>query len=90
VSLSPTQIAKLQAKIAEVWKNGNCEVCGTTLWNVLDRLYELREYHQVGQILGGPLIPLAVCQCRNCGHVRFMNAIQLGIVDATTGKVVDG
>src|ERR1700730_6211334 len=92
VQLSKSQQEKLLTKVRSLssWKEGRpCEVCSSTNWSVSDRLWELREYNEGNFVMGGPITPLVSLQCGTCGHVIFLNAITLGMVDYKTGKIVD-
>jgi hypothetical protein len=89
--LSKTQQEKIINRISSLWKQPkNCEICGTANWSVVDRIYQIMEFSAGNLMLGGPIIPFVVLSCNTCGNTHFLNAISLKVVDATTGKVVDG
>ena len=58
--------------------------CGESV-PVNDSIFELRGYNKGNIVGGGPLIPLLVASCANCGHTIFFNAIALGLIDPQTG-----
>lgn len=82
MKLNKEQQDKLIAKLNQVWKNKNCEVCGQQNWMIDDTLFELREFHGGRTVLGSGVIkPLITISCASCGNTKMMNAIQLGLVD---------
>jgi len=61
------------------WRGGKfCPVCGTNGWNVEPQLAELRFLSVGGFAIGGPVIPLVVVTCNNCGNTILINAIKAG------------
>ena len=82
MKLNDKQRDVLMTKLNELWKNKTCEICGNKNWMVDDTLFEIREFHGGKTILGsGALKPFITATCTNCGNTKFLNAIQLGIVD---------
>ena len=61
-----------------------CQKDGPWDFNLLT---ELREYNEGTLVAGGPIVPLVSVACGHCGATILFNAIKLGIVDATTGKI---
>ena len=55
-----------------------CSVCGTNSWNLEQRLAELRFLSLGGFFVGGPVVPLIVITCNNCGNTIFINAMKAG------------
>jgi hypothetical protein len=91
VELTKKQQDKLAARLNEVLRLGKpCDLCGNTSWQLMDRVYELREYNQGNFVMGTPLVPLVIIGCSICGNTHFLNAITLGMVDPATGRIVDG
>jgi len=71
----------------EKWKPpGSCPVCRKLGWNVSDTLFEVREYHKGGLVVGGSTVPFIMATCGNCGYTLFFNAIVAGIVERPGGK----
>lgn len=66
-----------------------CPICHHNNWFVNDSLVQLTEFHRVGLVLGGPVIPMVVVSCNNCGHTLFFSALKLGVIaaDAPAPKV---
>lgn len=43
----------------EKWKGRPCSMCGVGKWSVQDKIFELREFHGGGLVVGGsPIIPV--------------------------------
>jgi hypothetical protein len=63
-----------------------CNVCKTSSWNLTPELFEIRAFSGGDLHLGASLIPLLVLTCTNCANTIFLNAIQLGVVDAKNPK----
>jgi hypothetical protein len=72
---------KLAQWLNEKWAGGiACPVCKQNDWGLYDQLWELRQFHKGGSlVLGGPIIPLAVITCNNCGHTLHFNALKIGL-----------
>ena len=66
-----------------------CPVCKQSDWTVFERVYDVREYHEEGMVLGGGAIPFVVTSCTNCGNTRFFNAIIVGVVKPQGQKEVE-
>jgi hypothetical protein len=68
-----------------------CPTCHEHRWKLSDRVEELREYSGGALALGGDqtVIPIIVAFCDNCGTIVPFNALILGVVDKTTGQLVD-
>lgn len=61
------------------WRGGkHCTLCNTNSWNVESNLAELRFLHYGSFVLGGPVVPLVVVTCNNCGHTILFNAMKAG------------
>jgi hypothetical protein len=86
--LSQEQQDKLVSLINQFLRNPNCAICNSPNWGILDRLYEIRQFAKGSILVGGGIVPLVVIVCKNCGHIRFMNAITIGFVDGETGDFV--
>jgi hypothetical protein len=70
------------------WRPGKiCSVCGTGNWNVEPQLAELRFLSLAGFVVGGPIIPLIVLTCVNCGHTVLINAVKAGWQPPATEQV---
>lgn len=58
-----------------------CPVCGNKKWNLLNLVYELKEYEKEENLIGKKtVIPLISLLCKNCSNSLFFNAIRLGII----------
>lgn len=72
---------KIIQHLTKKWKGRICPMCGTGAWNVSDKVFELREFHDGNIVLGvGPIIPIIPVTCDNCGNVVLINAIVAGAV----------
>ena len=84
MKLTPEQQQKLLDRLTQIWQNPKiCEICHNTDWNISDKLFEIREFHGGGMVLGGDsaIQPLISISCRTCGQTIFMNAIMLGVLE---------
>jgi predicted nucleic-acid-binding Zn-ribbon protein len=57
-----------------------CPLCKNTKWTLSDTIWEMREFHKEGLIIGGPIYPVISITCVNCGNTHFVNAIVAGIM----------
>lgn len=63
------------------WHEKICPICKGTNWDIHPELYELRQFNGGNMVLGGPLIPMLVIECTNCGNTISINAMRAGIVN---------
>jgi hypothetical protein len=72
---------KLIGFLNEKWQSRPCPMCQVGKWGVQDKVFELREFHGGGLVIGGtPIVPIIPVTCGNCGNTIFVNAITAGIV----------
>jgi hypothetical protein len=72
---------KLIEFLKEKWQGRLCPMCQAGKWSVQDKVFELREFHGGGLVIGGtPIVPVIPVTCGNCGNTIFLNAITTGIV----------
>lgn len=72
---------KLIAFLNTKWQGRPCPMCQAGKWSVQDKVFELREFHGGGLVIGGtPIVPVIPVTCENCGNTIFLNAITAGIV----------
>ena len=59
-----------------------CPICGTKEWAMSDTVFEIREFHGGGIVVGGEskILPVISLNCIKCGYTHFINAIALGVV----------
>jgi hypothetical protein len=58
----------------------NCTWCGENQWGVEPNIVQLTQYFGPGVIgSGGPVYPLIMLVCGNCGHTMLFNALVMGI-----------
>ena len=67
----------LQAKMGN--RLTSCPLCGGINWNIEPCVLNLRLDSQVtsGLVVGGPVYPVVVLNCKNCGEVRMVNIVVL-------------
>lgn len=65
-----------------------CQVCASSDWLLLDNVWELREFHGGGLVVGGsPVLPVVALMCNVCGHTVLFNAIAAKAIERpSTGK----
>ena len=79
--LNYEQMEKVLQYLDKKWgESKTCPVCNHGDWTVFERVYDIREYHKEGMVLGGGVIPFVIASCDNCGNTRFFNAIIAGVV----------
>jgi hypothetical protein len=52
-----------------------CPICGSEDYFLLDKVWELREFHGGTLKIGGPVLPIIGLMCNVCGHTILFNAI---------------
>ena len=56
-----------------------CPVCRHNDWAINPRLFEVREFHGGGLVIGFTMMqPLVLISCRECGHILLFNAARIG------------
>lgn len=70
--------------------NAHCAFCNQTDFTIVDKLFELREFHDGNLVLGAnsSTIPAVVLICNNCSEIRLFSALKLGVLDNTEKKVI--
>ncbi|AKH10535.1 hypothetical protein OEA30_005248 [Escherichia coli] len=69
--------------LSEKWGGSKCPLCKKGRWNVSDKIFELREFHEGNVVIGaGPIVPIIPVTCDNCGNVVLVNAIISGCLSA--------
>jgi len=78
---------KIISFLNEKWQGRPCPMCHVGKWSVQDKVFELREFHGGGLVIGGtPIIPIIPVTCGNCGNTIFINAIMTGVVEPEAKK----
>ncbi len=86
--LSENQQSKLLEFLNSKWVGErNCPICNENNWNLHPEMYELRTFNKGKMVLGGPLVPLVILECKNCGNTFSINAIKAGIVPPEAGGI---
>jgi len=80
LSLTKEQQEKAIQHLNKKWTNKTCPVCQGNTWDVHPELYEMRQFNGGDMVLGGPLIPLLVVECKNCGNTISINAMRAGVI----------
>jgi hypothetical protein len=91
VQLTPEQTKRITDKLDGFWRTVQmCPICSSNEWAIHDRIHQMTEFSGGSLVVGGPVVPFVLVNCQVCGYTISFNAIALGVVDAATGKVVDG
>lgn len=88
MKLNDTQKNHLSRKLAGL--NSICTFCKNDGFTVLDRIFEMREFNQGDLIIGGDsstIIPAVILTCDNCGEIRLLSALTLGVIDNSEKQV---
>ena len=78
MKLSEEQHKKLVEFVRNRWKTPvGCPVCRENNWSVSREVYELREFHGGGMVVGGnsAIAPICPVTCGNCGNTLLINAL---------------
>jgi hypothetical protein len=88
MNLNESQNRLIIRRINEVWTgNRPCPICSkSTRWDI-SGIHQVQQYNEGNHCPGAAIAPLILVSCRNCGNTILFNAISLGIVDPSTGKV---
>lgn len=73
------QLADWVAEHAGLTGLPSCPLCQGRNWGTGDTLYELRRFSQRAA-LGGPVAPLVLISCGDCGYIMFLSALKAGLV----------
>ncbi len=86
-SMTPEQQVQAIEWLEQHWKKENrkCEVCLTTTWVVLGDIITPMIFSQ-GVISVGNAYPQFMVMCKNCGHIKYFNAMIAKIVEKAEGK----
>jgi hypothetical protein len=83
LALNNEQQNKAMAHLNSKWVGKReCSVCKNNSWNIHPQVYEMRQFNEGGMVLGGPLLPLIIVECNNCGNTISINAIKAGVVSS--------
>ena len=67
----------------EKLSKGRCPMCSQSSWTADKNLFELRAFHGGNMVIGsGPIMPLVVLTCNNCGWTSFVNALISKLVES--------
>lgn len=82
MKLSEVQHKQLLDHLHSKWKApAVCPVCKSNDWEVPLGVYELREFHGGGMVVGGgsSIIPLSPITCKVCGNTVLINPLVAGV-----------
>jgi len=80
VDLMENDPQKLLAHLGHKWESKKCPMCGQQAWVIGKNVFELREFHEKGFVIGpGPIVPIIPVTCSNCGNTVLINAFIAGI-----------
>lgn len=71
---------KVITHLKEKWEDRPCPMCNAKTWSVTENIQELREFHEKGFNISGPIIPVIPVICNNCGNTFLLNAVILGLI----------
>jgi len=83
MKLEKEQLEKILKRLNQISNPPRpCNVCGNSQWNVVDTVFEVREFHEGNVVIGGDskIIPIITMSCSTCGNTVFLNAILMGII----------
>lgn len=84
--MSDIESEKLIQHLKTKWAGRRCPLCNTGNWNVSDKVYELREFHGGGLVIGNiPIVPVVPITCDNCGNTVLVNSIVAGLTKQNKG-----
>jgi predicted nucleic-acid-binding Zn-ribbon protein len=68
--------------VREKWRAPtNCPICGNTIWTVTD-VAQVMPFRAGGIFIGGPVTPVFMLICTNCGYTMVFNAAIASVVTA--------
>jgi predicted nucleic-acid-binding Zn-ribbon protein len=80
VAMNDDEKSKMIKHLEDKWNSQNCPMCGHSSWNIPSEVYEIREFHGGGLVLGPiPIVPVIPITCSNCGNTILVNSIVAGI-----------
>jgi hypothetical protein len=86
--LTTENIEQIRTKIDAIAPT--CSFCHHKKFILVDKVMELREFNDGNLILGGAnstILPVIVMSCENCGELRLLSAVKLGIIDNAEKKI---
>lgn len=89
--VKPEGVAFLNSK----WKPPHtCPICHKSAWQIEKQVFQLTPYYSGPTVVigGGPVIPVMVAVCANCGNFQFFSAFLTGAAgrEPGPGNVTDG
>lgn len=92
MDMNPSQVNQVLAALNSKWGSGRlCPYCQHFEWSLSRKIFELREYHGGGLVVGtGALLPLVAMTCGYCGNTVLLNSIVLGVTEPTTPSPTPG
>lgn len=62
-------------------KNNNCPLCGNNNWGIFDEVVSLACFDiEYKRIIEGKLLPVVLLICSECGNVRQISALKVGLL----------
>lgn len=84
MKLSKEQGEKLDEHLRRKFKLNYCDLCNSKdiEWSISDTIFELRGFLEKGGIaLGGPVTPVIIITCPECGNMKLLNAKIIGLIE---------
>ncbi len=68
--------------INEKWKHQkNCEVCGSTTWELAGHFTSPLTFSNGGIQIGGTSYPCVSVVCKTCANTKHFNAVVMGLIE---------
>ena len=67
--------------LRKAWRDLDCSRCGKREWTIHPHVFEFRTFNEGSIVVGGPVVPVLVVECDNCGYTVTVNAMKAGVVE---------
>ena len=82
------QRERIAAFINEKWKDKRCPICENTSWSIAPHVLVSNIFSGGDISVGGPVYPIVIVLCDNCGYIHAFNAMKAGL--SVAKEVSDG
>ena len=87
--LSEGELQEFLLNFRKLAPQNQCAVCQSDTWQLLDRLYTIKEFNYEISSLGKKSVPSLVMVCARCGNTLLINAVKWGVVDSEISEEED-